>query len=87
MKAADEGLCSSQDDIMMPMSTLHQGTLPNPAGSLQPRKVKKHAIALYVLWNAFKTHWRKKKKKPQRGKTIMYGSSIICFEMIFVSVL
>ena len=63
MKAADEGLCSSQDDIMMPMSTLHQGTLPNPAGSLQPRKVKKHAIALYVLWNAFKTHWRKKKKK------------------------
>lgn len=73
MKAADEGLCSSQDDIMMPMSTLHQGTLPNPAGSLQPRKVKKHAIALYVLyvlWNAFKTHWRKKKTSEREDSNV-----------------
>lgn len=64
----------------MPTSSLQQDNLPNPVVSLQLRKVKKHVMVNYIMWDSFKMHW---KKNSERGKIAIYGSPINCFKMVF----
>lgn len=49
----------------MPTSSLQQDNLPNPVVSLQLRKVKKHVMVNYIMWDSFKMHWKKKLRERE----------------------